>query len=551
MVFGPVLSVPGSNVKKPHGINREAFSFRCALSRRERGDTLEDESKMQSKISTTQLDLFNESALPEAVTLHADRPGFFSLLVKPAASTPRQTSYRVDVLPQVLAALDPDIDSYMSQATFFRPNRRLVNLWHLPLCFVDLDTYKTAYGKLHQEPLSLAVRQRLADVGVPPASLVIHSGRGVYLKWLLKSPLPQAALPRWNAVQRELVSRLADFGSDPKARDASRVLRLVSTCNTKQPDPELRKVRVLWVEEADGEPLLHDFERLAEAVLPFTRKEAAAIEADKPSGRVIQFKRGGESALELRRFSFETLHWDRVTDMRKLRQLRGPIAEGGRETFVFLMLNELAQSGQVNTHNFQYETVALARECDSFVDGSDWSRSTFSTLYRRVKEHVAGQYGRGQGLYKYQNQTLIEQLEITPDEERHMKTLISTTEKYRRKNERRNEARGYQSKRVDRAKKIVELHRAGLSLRQISVVVGCGLATVSGNCGSRWLSLLDQWVNREVMEWLQDGKTVFWRRMEGGCLWMKSHRGLRRWKVLNWMPRWLTCWRSHLKNSDT
>ena len=434
---------------------------------------------MQSKISTTQLELFNESALPEAVTLHADRPGFFSLLVKPAASTPRQSSYRVDVLPQVLAALDPDIDSYMSQATFFRPNRRLVNLWHLPLCFVDLDTYKTAYGKLHEEPLSLAVRQRLADEGIPPASLVIHSGRGVYLKWLLKSPLPQAALPRWNAVQRELVSRLADFGSDPKARDASRVLRLVSTCNTKQPDPELRKVRVLWVEEADGAPLLHDFERMAEAVLPFTRKEAEAIEADKPVGRVIQFKGGGEVEQQARRFSFETLHWDRVTDMRKLRQLRGSIAEGGRETFVFLMLNELAKSGQVNAHNFQYETVALARECESFVKDSDWSRSTFSTLYRRVKEHMAGQYGRGQGLYKYQNQTLIEQLEITPDEERHMKTLISTTEKYRRKNERRNEARGYQSKRVERAKKIVKLRRLGLSLRQIAVVVGCTHKTVA------------------------------------------------------------------------
>ena len=80
---------------------------------------------MQSKISTAQLELFNESALPEAVTLHADRPGFFSLLVKPAASTPRQSSYRVDVLPQVLAALDPNIDSYMSQATFFRPKALL------------------------------------------------------------------------------------------------------------------------------------------------------------------------------------------------------------------------------------------------------------------------------------------------------------------------------------------------------------------------------------------------------------------------------------------
>ena len=43
-------------------------------------------TKLQTKISTAQLELFNESALPEAVTLHADRPGFFSLLVKPAAS---------------------------------------------------------------------------------------------------------------------------------------------------------------------------------------------------------------------------------------------------------------------------------------------------------------------------------------------------------------------------------------------------------------------------------------------------------------------------------
>ena len=45
--------------------------------------------------------------------------------------------------------------------------------------------------------------------------------------------------------------------------------------------------------------------------------------------RIIQFKRGGESALAVRRFSFETLHWDRVADMRKLRQLRDSIDEGG------------------------------------------------------------------------------------------------------------------------------------------------------------------------------------------------------------------------------
>ena len=91
---------------------------------------------------------------------------------------------------------------------------------------------------------------------------------------------------------------------------------------------------------------------------------------------------------------------------------------------------------------------------------------------------MAGQYGRGQGLYRYKNATLIEQLRITPDEERHMKTLISRREKDRRWNERRNEARGYQSKRVERAKKIVELHRAGLSSRAIAAEVGCDQSTV-------------------------------------------------------------------------
>ena len=121
---------------------------------------------MQSKISTTQLDLFNESALPEAVTLHADRPGFFSLLVKPVGVT-RQRSYRVALLPQVLAALDPDIDSYMSQATFFRPNRRLVNLWHMPLCYVDLDAYRSEYASRDPEGMSLAVRQYMDDTGIP------------------------------------------------------------------------------------------------------------------------------------------------------------------------------------------------------------------------------------------------------------------------------------------------------------------------------------------------------------------------------------------------
>ena len=62
--------------------------------------------------------------------------------------------------------------------------------------------------------------------------------------------------------------------------------------------------------------------------------------------RIIQFKRGGESALAVRRFSFKTLHWDRVADMRKLRQLRGSIDEGGREMFVLARIDFASKTSE-------------------------------------------------------------------------------------------------------------------------------------------------------------------------------------------------------------
>ena len=69
---------------------------------------------------------------------------------------------------------------------------------------------------------------------------------------------------------------------------------------------------------------------------------------------------------------------------------------------------------------------------------------------------MAGQHCRGEGLYRYKNATLIEKLEITLDEERHMKTLISTTERNRRRNDRRREARAGEVQARRKAK--AELH---------------------------------------------------------------------------------------------
>ena len=103
----------------------------------------------------------------------------------------------------------------------------MVYLLRLNLCFVDLDTYKTPWKVYPPDALANIVRGFCQDEDIPDPSLILFSGRGLQVKWLLERPLPRAALPRWNAVQKQLVAILERFGADSGARDASRLLRLV------------------------------------------------------------------------------------------------------------------------------------------------------------------------------------------------------------------------------------------------------------------------------------------------------------------------------------
>ena len=254
------------------------------------------------------VDSLNRSPLPEARLLHeAQAPGFFALLTKPSPADieydrrvygktrrrPRQSSYRIEHLPLVLDRLDPTCDSFLSQAQFFRPTRRVIHLWHINLCFVDLDVYKSDLAGQGLNDVVQTLRRYCGDEGVPLPSVIISSGRGLYAKWVLERPLPQAALPRWNAVQEALLGKFAPFHADWKARSASQVLRLVQTVNTKSGEC----VRVLHVEERDGEPLRYDFELLAEAVLPWTRQELEALRTrralEKAGQRQLRLLRGG------------------------------------------------------------------------------------------------------------------------------------------------------------------------------------------------------------------------------------------------------------------
>lgn len=400
-----------------------------------------------------QLRLF--SAEDEAATYHdTARQGFFSLLTATGkGGGKKQDSYRLSQMPVVLSMLDHSRDAWLSQAEFIKPNRRVVNLARIGLLFADLDTYREpwAHGR-SPEQLAAAVLFRCYDEGVPPPSILVFSGRGVQAKWLLNGTLPRQALPRWNACQRYLIDRLAGLGADPAAKDASRVLRLVNTVNSKSGEV----CRVIHVEQGlDGEPVRYSFEYLAEMLLPVARWDIEKQHQERIERRQLKLVPGGRIS-NLRGFSGRQLAWDRLEDLRTLAELRGGVKEGERMTHLFWRLNFLLLSGATNSAQMYHEAAALARELDPRWN---YRSKELMTLYAKAKQYEAGEkveFGGKQfaPLYTPKNDTLISLFHITDDEQRKLRTLISrdmAKERRRDRDRTRDEARRRASGAVDRA----------------------------------------------------------------------------------------------------
>jgi hypothetical protein len=106
----------------------------------------------------------------------------------------------------------------------------LENCSALPALFVDID-FKTTDER--------AARERLAVFPVVP-SIVVNSGGGLHVYWLLREPIP---LQQDSRGARNLLRRLARaLDADIQAAEPARVLRLPNTFNHKYGDK--RRVRI-------------------------------------------------------------------------------------------------------------------------------------------------------------------------------------------------------------------------------------------------------------------------------------------------------------------
>ena len=434
-----------------------------------------------------QPDLFGP--FDEASLYHTEeRWGFFSLLLASESGDGRrksQRTYPLKKLAWVVDRVDPQRDTWISQAEFSRFNRRLVNLLRLGLCFVDLDVYKGRLAGVSQSAQAALLVEYCDGEGIPAPSVIVGSGRGLYAKWLLSPVLSRRALPYWNAVQGALAARLRRFGADFGALDGSRVLRLVGVVNAKCGTV----CRVLHVTESGGEPIRYEIDYLGDWVLPVSREELRERRQERAERReresagahgsaALRVVRGTGRNANLRSFSPRQLAWDRLHDLRRLVDVRyglGPVPEGERMTMLFWQVNFLLLSGATHSLGLWHEAGAVARRLDP-----DWGydASELGTVYRKAVQFEAGETVEFAGrqypaLYTPRNDTLIDLFRISDAEQRELATITSRDEVRRRKSlhKRDRRARLREEREEHRevlARRIVELRDADrLSWRQI------------------------------------------------------------------------------------
>ena len=292
-----------------------------------------------------------------------------------------------------------DENIYITLNTFYKPCRRLENIKELNTLFIDLDYYKT--GKTKDQVL-MDLEKNYFNQSIPIPNYVIDSGRGMYLIWIINA-VPSKALPLWKAVQEYLYNQLKYFGADRQALDATRILRVPGSINSKS------KTVVNILDEYE---YIYDLREIQNGFLP----ELKPYEKRKGRPSKINYI-----------YRERSLYYGRMQDIIKLCELREYDLKGHRELILFLYRYYLCSF-----------TEDIEKALSDVLELNSMFRQALSEReVIRATRSAERCYLDKNKQYKYKNETLIELLEITEEEQRNM-TIIISKEEYKRRKRIRN-----------------------------------------------------------------------------------------------------------------
>lgn len=291
-----------------------------------------------------------------------------------------ERAVRIDRLALEVAGKAGRCDAYLS-LNRFHGRRRIDTLAQLAALAIDLDYYKLpALERLPATIIAAQACDDLEDARLPLPTIAFDSGRGVCLIWL-HQPTPAAALPRWNACQKELWAVLAHLGADRNALDAARVFRITGSVNGKSGrvvTPIFKVERTPW-----------GFDDLAYEILRESRSEyVERIQRERALRAERQRRKTGAAPDAGRRFSGASLWALRLQECERLIAHRHweTLPSGQRDLWLYHLC--IGLSWTMAPATARAEITRLARRYAGWSDRETASR--MSAILHRHKAAFDG-----------------------------------------------------------------------------------------------------------------------------------------------------------------
>ena len=388
-----------------------------------------------------------------------------------------------DNLREIVFQYINDKDTYVSVNTTYIPKRVTENVRQFRALYIDIDLKDNELKNSTAYEIFI-----LANEGkIPKPTMIVSSGGGLHIYWRIKNA-PYGALNTWQELEDYLYFNLKHLGADIKATDCVRVLRLVSTINSKNNN----MCELLYLDKKTE----YSMYELREEFLNWSnRKKKKSYQLEFQQTKVTENKVITNSF-----FNSYSLHYQRAEDLVILCKLRKFKVTGYRNMIIHcyaywrgLVVRDIERL-ETEVHELNNSFTEPLKEseikavCKCILKKVDMFITYENELRAGLKPRLPSG-SRDKPGYWYKNKTLIEKLDITEDEQKELKTIINGKEKYRRcatekkekqKAKRRNEEglTSREQQKQDLIKVIQSLKIQGLSQSKVAKDLNKGIATI-------------------------------------------------------------------------
>lgn len=418
-----------------------------------------------------------------------------------------------------------DWNNYLSVSTFKRNSRRCEsNVKEVKRLYVDMDAHENPINYDEAKVLANYMLDNWFDEEeLPEPNYIVFSGRGLQILFTLNGC---DNVPEWKQYQSALLnicqkllenlknhslSEASDVAVEHNVsiddlKDAARVMRMPDTVNLKQ-NVEAK----LLYENEEHEYTLHELntnyiafnnDNLGTIEEKKTQKKNKSKEKKKktksePTERDVDMSRidmDGKQVVDPNFLKIiENTIKPRLFDLETLIRVRNEAGTkcGYRNNLIAIYIPTLVSCGYKNEYIIKeaHRINSLFNKPLKRAEVNDWLNSC---LKKKEVVSLDGKKGVSRVYYRFYTNTIIEKLQITPEEQESMKVLCDEKLKRKRNREKNKDKQNanrrevYAQKTADkrkakeeRNKRIHELSADGSSARQIAKQLGVNASTVS------------------------------------------------------------------------